>query len=95
MESRIETIERELQEMKARSLADFALLRCLVGVLPTGELAALKLTFDKLAEDLAVRFMYGSWSEATNEAVSARCEEWLRAMAQELQERNASSRQNP
>lgn len=88
MENLLDELEREMQELKARSLTDFALLRCLVGVLPTGELAALKLTFAKLAEDLTVKFMYGSWDEATNQAVQARGELWMGVMSQELQARD-------
>lgn len=95
MEARLEEVERETQEMKARAMANFALLRCLVGVLPTNQLAGLEQTFAKVAEQLVVEFMYGSWSETTNEVASASYEDWLQVMRRELEARRAASPQRP
>lgn len=95
METRLAELEQESQEIKARAMANFALQRCLVAVLPTGELAALERTFSKLAEELMVKFMYGSFSEATNQAAAASYEDWLGAIRKELQARHAASNPKP
>lgn len=95
MEQHVEELERETQEAKARAMANFALLRCLVGVLPTSELAALERTFAKLAEELTVKFMYDSWSESTNQIAAASYEDWVDVMRKELQARGAASNPKP
>lgn len=91
MNEKIETMERELQELKARSLADAALLHCVAIVLPTEQLRALERTYRKLAEELTVKFIYGPWSESSSQAVAAKCEHWRGVLTAELQAREKAS----
>ncbi|MDR6886109.1 MULTISPECIES: hypothetical protein [Variovorax] len=95
MEQRIDLLEQEAEGAKARAMANFALLRSLVAVLPSRELAALERTFDDLSEQLTIQFMYASWSEATNEIAAASYEDWLDVMRTELKARHEASNPKP
>lgn len=95
MENRLMALEKEVQQMKARQVADLAVLDSLVRVLPTAQLQVLLKTFAPLAEDLKVEFIYGSWSEDAHQAVSAKLQNWQETMTNELQARDAKKASTP
>lgn len=93
MEKRLEALEKEVRQLKARHLADLVLLDTLVRTLPTDQLQALSSTFAPLAEVINVKFIYGPWSEAEREVASAKLQEWKELLQEQVQARLLSTRQ--
>lgn len=89
MENRLKALEKEIQEMKARHTADFAMLDTLVRTLPTHHLEVLLTAFTPLAEELKIKFIYGPWSEFAHQAASEKLQVWQVTMAKELQARQS------
>lgn len=84
-----EELEKEVQELKARSAADTAFLRCAIFTLSTEQLRGAKLTMDKLSEDMSVKLLYmSSASDIANQTFGARTQFWLDALQAELSARN-------
>ena len=93
MEKRLEALEKEVQQLKARHLADLALLDTLVRTLPTAQLQVVNDTFAPLAEELNVKFIYGPWSEVESEVASTKLQAWKKVLQEELQARLSSTQQ--
>ena len=88
-----EELEKEIQEIKARAMADTAFLRCAIFTLSTAQLRGTKLTIDKLAEDLSVKLLYmGNASDTANHVFEDRKKFWLDALQAEIAARDSVER---
>lgn len=89
----LEELEKEVSEIKARSAADLAFIRCAMFTLSTAQLRVAELTMSKLSEDMTVRLLYmSSASDTANTAFDERRKFWLDALHAEITARGADSR---
>ena len=88
-----EELEKEVSELKARSTADLAFLRCAIFTLSTAQLRGTEQTLSKLSEDMTVRLLFlGSVSDQANHAFEERKKFWLDALRAEVAARDAVGR---
>lgn len=89
----LEELEKEVSEIKARSAADLAFIRCAMFTLSTAQLRGVELTMSKLSEDMTVRLLYmSSASDTANNAFDERRKFWLDALQAEVTARDAANR---
>ena len=80
-------------ELKARSAADLAFLRCAIFTLSTAQLRGTELTLSKLSEDMTVKLLYlGNVSDEANHAFELRKKFWIDALRAEVAARDEVGR---
>lgn len=87
----LQELEIQVQELRARSAADLAFLRCAFFTLTTMQLKCTKATLENLAEDMSVKLLYmGAASDEANHAFQERKKFWLAALDNEISTRGAT-----
>lgn len=86
----LENLRADLEEIKARSAADTAFLRCAIFTMSTAQLRGTEISLKKLGEDVATKLIYSSESDGTNQAFSERTQFWLSAIEAEVAAREAA-----
>jgi hypothetical protein len=87
----LQELEKQVQELQARSTANIAFLRCAIFTLSTPQLRGTKETLEKLAEDMSVKLLYmGGASDDANHAFEAQKKFWFDALASEISARETT-----
>lgn len=87
----LEELEKEIQGVKARAMADTAFLRCAIFTLSTSQLRGTKHAIERLAEDLSVKLLYmENASDTANHMFEDRKAFWLDALKAEIAARDSN-----